>query len=328
MTGPTRKQVVASVAASEKLAGCSHFAERAWWRLFVGTDAYGTLDLSDVRRVRLTLFAEVAGFESNGLLERAITELIDRGLLVEWEQSWRRNEGSPWGTRWLHVCGHDVCQQPSYIDRRNRTSRTSPVPPFACCDEVHSGELAQEAMTHGPAPIPTASMRTNGNHVRPLVTIDSKAGLPLQNVESSIGNQSLSREKEKRGTSTSAAGATDGAHAERFEYRPQFPESCPLPDDHPVRLAMPVLTASIGPVSVDDLRQLQETRRAADAARILSGAEAVAVGRAVDAPATAVAVVDGAERHLRQPCPERSRDTIDAAPAPGGGAGAPDRGAA
>lgn len=141
-----RKSIETSAVASEKLARLSHSSERAWWRLTLSTDAYGILDITDIRRIRLSILGEIAGFGTNDALEEAITDLVNAGLLAEWSQEWQEKR-----RRFVHIVGHDAKQTDGFIRDRNRAkSRPAPVPPFDCCD--HESEMdrwARDVVVYG-----------------------------------------------------------------------------------------------------------------------------------------------------------------------------------
>lgn len=167
-----RKSIETSVVGSEKLAGVSAHAERAWWRLYFATDHFGTVDITDVRRLRLAILGEVERFESNHALEVAITELIDAGLMVEWSQVWHERD-----RRFLHVVNHDKRQTKQFLkDSRRGEARCSPVPPFECCD--HARELSEEVAALGPACVIVRGVRCTALHCAALSRIAGQASEP------------------------------------------------------------------------------------------------------------------------------------------------------
>lgn len=197
-----RKSIETSVVGSEKLAGISHAAERAWWRLYFATDHFGTVDVTDVRRLRLAILGEVDGFGSNDALEDALTELIDAGLVVEWSQEWQERE-----RRFVHVVNHDERQTSKFIsDRRRSDSRCSPVPPFECCD--HARELAEEVAALGPACVLVRGMRGNARHCAALSRIAGQASRPASERDARqrpATPRARKREEEKSGEETSCS---------------------------------------------------------------------------------------------------------------------------
>lgn len=167
-----RKSYETRIVGSEKLAECSANTERAWWRLSLASDGYGTIDLSDVRRLRFAILAGIQGFETNADLERAITELIDVGLMVEWSQQWSDRDG-----RFLHIVDHDEYQTEGFLrDRARAKSRPTPVPPFGCCD--HGAELGMEVAIGGALAILVPSLRCNAAHCHALPRIATHASNP------------------------------------------------------------------------------------------------------------------------------------------------------
>lgn len=113
----TRKMITTGAITSRKLAMVSTTAELVYWRAYMACDNYGTFsaDPWDVMQAALP--------GKNGITEdvvrAAIDELADAGLLERWIE---RD-----GEAWMHILGHDLHQQSSWLARRG--VRRSPVPP-------------------------------------------------------------------------------------------------------------------------------------------------------------------------------------------------------
>lgn len=109
--------VTTGAITSRKLARVSSTAECVYWRVYMACDNYGTLsaDPWDV------LQAALPG--KNGITEDvvvdALDELVNVGLLERWVDD--ASDG------WIHVLGHDLHQQASWLARRG--ARRSPIPP-------------------------------------------------------------------------------------------------------------------------------------------------------------------------------------------------------
>lgn len=142
----TRKMVTTGAITSRKLAMVSPTAELVYWRAYMACDNYGTMsaDPWDV------LQAALPG--KNGITEdvvrQAIAELVDAGLLERWIETD--------GEAWMHMLGHDLHQQSSWLGRRG--ARRSPIPPSLRIenDEYRAGF---DPVNDEPTPAP-ASERT------------------------------------------------------------------------------------------------------------------------------------------------------------------------
>lgn len=128
-----RKSIGTSALRSERLAALDHREERVFWRLLLATDSYGSLELTDLRGVRLDAFADIRGLGTSDDIEAALAQLVDAKLVEVWveDTDGPHRRGEPqWdaGTRWVHVIDHDRHQAPKFLADR-APKRPSPVPP-------------------------------------------------------------------------------------------------------------------------------------------------------------------------------------------------------
>lgn len=112
-----RKMVTTGAITSRKLAMVDCTAETVYWRAYMACDNYGTMggDPWDVMQAALPGKSGI----TEDVVAAALDALVSIGLLERWTELD--------GTIWIHLLGHDLHQQASWLGRRGE--RKTPVPP-------------------------------------------------------------------------------------------------------------------------------------------------------------------------------------------------------
>lgn len=142
---PGFRAIQRSALRSKRMRTLSDQAERLYFRLLLATDAYGTMD-ADPALVKAHAAPGVRSMDE-GVIEEAVEELTEAGLLEVWEED---------GDSWLHVMDFDQNQLAEFLRKRGR--RTSPLPPSRR-NASAGAESQNPCKTHNSAPTPAPEVK-------------------------------------------------------------------------------------------------------------------------------------------------------------------------
>ena len=109
--------VTTGAITSRKLARVGAPAEVVYWRAYMACDNFGTMSADPWDVLQSALPGKKGMGEA--IVASAIDELVCIGLLERWIDAE--------GKAWIHLLGHDLHQQSSWLNRRG--TRRTPIPP-------------------------------------------------------------------------------------------------------------------------------------------------------------------------------------------------------
>jgi hypothetical protein len=155
MSRQRRKMLTTGAITSRKLASVTSDTERVYWRVYMASDMYGTMD-GDPWDVWQQALPGVTGF-TESLVADCVDRLVAIGLLQRFDAE---------GSTWLHVVNHDRHQSSEFV--RKRGKRATPVPPEHVGSNAGKAGVGPALGRHKGSEGPPAASQAEGRPTREL----------------------------------------------------------------------------------------------------------------------------------------------------------------